>query len=66
MWLVGGGGRKCTRWLTTRCLPLWDEAKECYGGALQSLVGSASRQRPALLPNPAASALSDTAVTLGA
>jgi hypothetical protein len=29
---------------------LWDEAKECYAGALQSLVGSASRHTHA--PDP--------------
>jgi hypothetical protein len=45
---------------------LWDEAKECYAGALHSLVGSASRHTPAPPLNPAASPLSDTAVSLGA
>jgi hypothetical protein len=45
---------------------LWDEAKECYAGALHSLVGSASRHTHAPPPNPAASPLSDTAVSLGA
>ncbi len=45
---------------------LWDEAKECYAGALQSLVGSASRHTDAPPPNLATSPLSDTAVSLGA
>jgi hypothetical protein len=31
---------------------LWDEAKKCYAGALQSLVGSASRHTPAPPPQP--------------
>ena len=53
MWLVGGGGRKCPRWLPTSCVRrrihanklsatgLWAAAKEGYvadAGALHSLV----------------------------
>jgi hypothetical protein len=31
---------------------MWDEAKDCYAGALQSLVGSTSRHAHAPPPKP--------------
>jgi hypothetical protein len=46
MLLVDGGGRKCKLNAGSQhavCQGLWDQVKDCYAGALRSLVGSASR-----------------------